>query len=163
MPIHYVARRYDLPPGAVQKLWQASHGFAAGTVRFCHRLDWDMLARVLECMSERLRAGTRADLLDLARIPFVKSHTARALWEAGWHDVRAVAEADPRDLMPVLARVQPREWRADEQETAMAMATADEARYSVKLRERAVVICEAAQRLCARDDMVLGDEDEDGF
>ena len=68
-------------------------------------MGWGMLKSVLEHMSDRLRAGARADLLDLAKIPFVKSRTARVLWDNGFRSLMAVAEADPKDLVPTLLLV----------------------------------------------------------
>ncbi|GKT42201.1 DNA polymerase theta [Colletotrichum spaethianum] len=40
MPIHAVARKYDVPRGAVQTLAQTCHGFAAGMIKFCEHMDW---------------------------------------------------------------------------------------------------------------------------
>jgi hypothetical protein len=57
MPVHEVARKYDLPRGVVQNLAQASHGFAAGMIKFCERMDWGALAAVLDHYSDRLKAG----------------------------------------------------------------------------------------------------------
>ena len=109
MPIHAVARKYGTSRGFVQTLAQTCEGFAAGTVQFCDRMGdrmgWGMLKSVLEHMSDRLRAGARADLLDLAKIPFVKSRTARVLWDNGFRSLMAVAEADPKDLVPTLLLV----------------------------------------------------------
>lgn len=68
-------------------------------------MGWGMLAAVLEHMADRLRAGARADLLDLARITYVKSHTARVLWENGWRSVRSVAEAEAGQIVSVLMLV----------------------------------------------------------
>ena len=72
---------------------------------FCARMGWGMLQAVLEHMSDRLKAGARADLLELARIPYVKSRTARVFWECGFRSLRAVAGAEARDLVPVLMQV----------------------------------------------------------
>lgn len=57
MPIHAVARKYDIPRGIVQNLAQTCHGFAAGIVKFCQRMDWGALAAVLDHYSDRLKAG----------------------------------------------------------------------------------------------------------
>ena len=57
MPIHAVARKYDLPRGIVQNLAQTCHGFAAGIIKFCQRMDWGALAAVLDHFSDRLKAG----------------------------------------------------------------------------------------------------------
>jgi len=105
LPIHAVARKYATPRGFVQTLAQTCHGFAAGMIKFCQQMGWGMLAAVLEHMADRLRAGARADLLDLARITYVKSRTARVLWENGFRSVRSVAEAGAVDIVPILMLV----------------------------------------------------------
>ena len=74
-------------------------------IQFCDKMGWGMLKAALEHMSDRLKAGAKADLLDLAKIPFVKSRTARIFWENGYKGLRAVAEADAKDLLPVLLLV----------------------------------------------------------
>ena len=74
-------------------------------IKFCQRMGWGMLAVVLEHMRDRLQAGARADLLEMAQVAYVKSRTARILWENGFRSVRALAEADPKDLVPVLMMV----------------------------------------------------------
>lgn len=40
VPIHAVARKYDMPRGAVQNLAQTCQGFAAGMVKFCESMGW---------------------------------------------------------------------------------------------------------------------------
>ena len=57
MPIHAVARKYDLPRGIVQNLAQTCQGFAAGMIQFCQRMNWGALAAVLDHFSDRLKAG----------------------------------------------------------------------------------------------------------
>lgn len=61
-----------------------------------------MLAAVLDHMRDRLEAGARADLLEMAQVTYVKGWTARLLRENGYKGLRALAEADPKDLVPVL-------------------------------------------------------------
>ena len=105
VPLSTIARRYKIPRGTVQTLAQQCHGFAAGIVKFCQRMNWGMLAAVLDHMRDRLEAGARADLLEMAQVTFVKSWTARLLRENGFKNLRALAEADPKDLVPVLMMV----------------------------------------------------------
>lgn len=57
MPIHAVARKYDLPRGVVQNLAQTCHGFAAGMIKFCERMNWGGFAAYLDHFSDRLKAG----------------------------------------------------------------------------------------------------------
>ncbi|KAI9794190.1 MAG: hypothetical protein M1816_006115 [Peltula sp. TS41687] len=137
-PVYKVARKYDIPRGAVQNLAQTCDGFAAGMIKFCERMGWGMLAAVLEHTSDRLKAGARAELLDLARITFVKSRTARVLWENGLKTVRAVADADPKDLIPILLEAQPKKLRLHSDE---------EKRYREKVALKADIIINSANRL----------------
>lgn len=105
VPIHVVARRFEVPRGLVQTLAQTCEGFAAGMILFCDWMGWGMLKAALEHMSDRLKAGAKADLLELAQISFVKSRTARVFWEHGMKSVSIVAEADPKDIVPILLLV----------------------------------------------------------
>ena len=104
-PISTIATRYRIPRGAVQTLAQQCHGFAAGIVKFCQRMDWGMLAAVLDHMRDRLEAGARADLLEMTQVTYVKSWTARLLRDNGFKNLRALAEAETKDLVPVLLMV----------------------------------------------------------
>lgn len=68
-------------------------------------MNWGMMAAVLDHMRDRLEAGARADLLEMAQVTFVKSWTARLLRDNGFRNLRALAEAEPKDLVPVLMMV----------------------------------------------------------
>lgn len=105
MPVHVVARKYDVPRGAVQTLSQSCHGFAAGMIKFCEHMGWGTMSAALDHFSDRLRAGARADLLALAKVTFIKSRTARVFWENGFRTVAALANADPKELVPILMQV----------------------------------------------------------
>lgn len=70
-------------------------------------MNWGMMAAALDHMRDRLEAGARADLLEMAQVTYVKSWTARCLRENGFRNLRALAEADPKDLVPVLMMVFP--------------------------------------------------------
>ena len=74
-------------------------------IQFCSKMGWGMLKAALEHMVDRLRAGARADLLELAQIPFVKSRTARVFWDNGLKGLRSVGEADPKEIVPILLLV----------------------------------------------------------
>lgn len=104
-----------------------------------------MLVAVLEHMADRLRAGARADLLELARIPFVKSRTARALWENGYRNLRAVAEADAEAIAQVMLLAQPKRSKVSGEM---------EGGYLLKLKEKAEVVVRQAGRLWEREGAV---------
>ena len=63
------------------------------------------MAAVLDHFADRLKAGAKADLLALAQITYIKSRTARVFYENGYKSVAAIANADPRELVPVLMQV----------------------------------------------------------
>ncbi|CAK7234675.1 hypothetical protein SEUCBS140593_009022 [Sporothrix eucalyptigena] len=139
MPVHRVAQKYDTPRGAVQTLAQTCEGFAAGMIKFCEHMGWGAMASVLEHFVDRLKAGAKADLLALARIAFVKSRTARVFWENGFKTVAAVANADPKDLLPVLLQAQASKVRFGDGR--------NEAKFREKLLEKAHIITDSANRI----------------
>ena len=145
LPIHVVARKYEVPRGFVQTLAQICEGFGAGMIRFCDKMGWGLLKAALEHMIDWLKAGAKADLLELAKIPFIKSRTARVFWENGFKGLRTVAEADAKDLLPILLIAQPQKARLDADE---------EAKYHQKLRLKAEIIVGAANRLWERQQLV---------
>ncbi|SLM40041.1 dna-directed dna polymerase [Lasallia pustulata] len=145
LPIHAVARKYETPRGFVQNLAQTCEGFAAGMVKFCDRMGMGMLRSVLEHMIDRLKAGAKADLLELAKIPFVKSRTARVFWENGMRSLRAVAEASPTDIVAILLLAQPKKSKISGEE---------EEKYRQKLMLKAEIIVSAASRLWERQQQI---------
>lgn len=101
-----------------------------------------MLKSILEHTADCLRAGARADLLDLARIPYIKSRTARVFWENGYMSIRVVAEADPKDLVPILALVNSKKTK---------VYGDDEDKYQQKMLLKAGIITSAANRIWVTD------------
>ncbi|MCJ1378258.1 hypothetical protein MMC17_001355 [Xylographa soralifera] len=150
VPIYVVARKYETPRGFVQNLAQTCEGFAAGMIKFCERMGWAMLRCVLEHMCDRLKAGAKSDLLDLAKIPFVKSRTARVFWENGFKSIRAIAAAESKDIVPILVLAQPRKSKINGDE---------ETRYYEKLKVKAEIIIGAANRLWEREQQIDFDTD----
>ncbi|KAF7559769.1 hypothetical protein G7046_g4365 [Stylonectria norvegica] len=138
VPIHVVARKYDMPRGTVQNLSQTCQGFAAGMIKFCQTMGWGVMAAALDHFSDRLVAGARADLLALAKVPFIKSRTARVFWESGFRTIATIANADPTELLPVLMQAQPNKIRLKGKESE---------KYEEKLLVKAKVISDAANRL----------------
>jgi len=150
MPIHEVSLKYSVPRGQVQTLSQTCHGFAAGMIKFCERMDWGMLGAVLEHMLDRLRAGARADLLEMAEVSFVKSRMARMFWENGFKSVRALSEAEPRNLVPIMMQAQARKLRLEGEAAE---------KLNAKLMAKAEIIVKSASRLWERQQMVQWEEE----
>ncbi|KAH7329317.1 DEAD/DEAH box helicase [Stachybotrys elegans] len=138
MPVHMVARKYDVPRGTVQSLSQTCQGFAAGMIKFCEQMGWGVMAAALDHFSGRLVAGARADLLALAKIAFIKSRTARVFWENGFRTIASVANADPKQLLPILMQAQPNKLR---------VKSKDKDKYEEKLLAKAEAISASANRL----------------
>ncbi|KAK3695368.1 P-loop containing nucleoside triphosphate hydrolase protein [Podospora appendiculata] len=138
IPIHRVAQKYGMPRGSVQTLAQTCEGFAAGIIKFCEAMGWGAMAAALDHFSDRLKAGARSDLLALAKITFIKSRTARIFWDNGFKTVAAVANADPKELLPVLLQAQPNKVRLE---------VKDEQKSRDKLLAKAKVISDSANRI----------------
>ncbi|KAI1208800.1 P-loop containing nucleoside triphosphate hydrolase protein [Annulohypoxylon truncatum] len=138
MPIHIVSHKYDTPRGAVQNLAQTCQGFAAGMIKFCEQMGWGAMAAILDHFSDRLNAGAKSDLLALTKITFIKSRTARVFYENGLKTVAAVANADPKELVPILIQAQPSKVR---------LKSKDEEKYEEKLLAKAKIIADSANRL----------------
>ncbi|PYI03628.1 DNA-directed DNA polymerase theta [Aspergillus sclerotiicarbonarius CBS 121057] len=152
VPLSTVASRYRIPRGAVQTLAQQCHGFAAGIVKFCQRMNWGMLAAVLDHMRDRLEAGARADLLEMAQVTYVKGWTARLLRENGFRNLRALAEANAKDLVPVLKMVNPRKAQKSQ------LHPTEAERYAKKLLAKAEVIVASANKVWEREMQIELDE-----
>ncbi|OJJ03195.1 hypothetical protein ASPVEDRAFT_53684 [Aspergillus versicolor CBS 583.65] len=151
IPLSVVASRYRIPRGGVQTLAQQCHGFAAGIIKFCQRMGWGMLAAVLDHMRDRLEAGARADLLELAQVTYVKGWTARLLRDNGFRNLRALAEANPKDIAPILQMVNPRKAQRN-------LHPAEAERYSKKLLAKAEIIVASANKIWEREMQLELDE-----
>lgn len=66
------------------------------------------------------------------------THSSRVFWESGFKSVAAVANADPRELLPVLMQAQPNKIRLKGQA---------EEKYEDKLMAKANIISNGANRL----------------
>ncbi|KAJ5696951.1 hypothetical protein N7536_007363 [Penicillium majusculum] len=145
IPLSTIAQRYKITRGTVQTLAQQCHGFAAGIVKFCQRMNWGMMAAVLDHMRDRLEAGARADLLEMAQVTFVKSWTARLLRDNGFRNLRALAEAEPKDLVPVLMMANPRKAQKSQ------LYPTEAERYTAKLMDKAETIISHAIKIWERE------------
>ncbi|KAI5852311.1 P-loop containing nucleoside triphosphate hydrolase protein [Tricharina praecox] len=134
-PIHHVARHFAVPRGFVQSLATTCRGFATTSAAYCKAMGWTGLAVLLEHYSWRLDLGVKDDLVDLARLPFVKSRTARVFYEAGLRTMENVADAKVEVLVNVLAK---------------AMPGANRGRVREKCEERAKIVAAAARRILDR-------------
>ncbi|KAF8535721.1 P-loop containing nucleoside triphosphate hydrolase protein [Trichophaea hybrida] len=135
-PVHKVAREFGIARGFVQSLATTCRGFAATTATFCKVVGWTGLAVLVEHYSWRLDLGAGEELVNLARLPWVKSATARCFWENGLRSIETVAETEVERLKEVLVMALPGRVRGRDREVMMK-----------RLRGRAEVVSKAAKRM----------------
>lgn len=92
-PMKEVAAKYEFNRGTLQNLQQTSSTFAGIVNSFCHALNWEMLALIVNQMKDRLFFGIRQDLIDLMKIPLLNSQRARALYDAGFQTLIDISRA----------------------------------------------------------------------
>lgn len=106
VPIHEVARHFEVQSrGSLQSLLQSAAMFSSMMVNFCRTMQWGFLEVILQHYAQRIGAGgVKTDLLELMEIDMVASTRARHLFNAGYRNVKSVAEATPRALFAKLGR-----------------------------------------------------------
>lgn len=100
-----VAESFSIERGFLQSLASTTTGFAGMVQTFCAKLGWGNLAILLGGFKERLVFGVRSELLELARLPYVKGFTARVFWEGGMKSISMIAESGVEDVLPLLQKV----------------------------------------------------------
>lgn len=154
-PIRTVATKFSCPRGAVQQLAITARGFAATSATFCRVMGWSGLAVLLDHYTSRLDMGVRDDLVELARLPFVKSKTARVFWEEGLKKVEDVMREGVEKVEDVLWKSLPERVRRKRDEAG----DGEEGRkLAGMMRERAEIVVRAAERLWKAECEVVLDE-----
>lgn len=97
-PLADVASKYGAQTGMIQGLMQSAGSFARMSVCFCHNMEWSALEAVLNTFVERLNLGIKAEIIPLTEISGVGRSRARALWNAGFKSVEAIARTSVDDL-----------------------------------------------------------------
>ncbi|KAJ0290791.1 hypothetical protein COL940_000674 [Colletotrichum noveboracense] len=87
VPVHAVARKYDVPRGAVQNLSQTCHGFAAGMIKFCKQVPHlikGLLLTIRQAQPSKLRIKGQENIKyeeKLMAKAQVISNSANRLWQ----------------------------------------------------------------------------------
>ena len=110
-PLSKVAENFGIERGFLQNLSSTTSGFASMVQTFCSKLGWGNLALLLGGFKDRLAFGVRPDLLELAKLPYIKGFTARIFWENGMRSVSAIAESNVGDILPLLVKARSRSRR----------------------------------------------------
>lgn len=90
--------------GELQSLQSSAASFAGCLAKFCERYGWSDFRILIAQFVERINAGVKKDLVDLVRIPYVKSARARALHRAGLSTVELVARSSQGTLIEALRK-----------------------------------------------------------
>ncbi len=95
IPIIHVARQYGATKGLLQTLQSAAGTFAGMVTVFCNKLGWKNLELLVSQFQSRLLFGVERELCDLVKISLLNGFRARALYNAGFHNLPALATANP--------------------------------------------------------------------
>ncbi|KAK4939415.1 hypothetical protein LTR10_020312 [Elasticomyces elasticus] len=86
----------------------------------------------------------------MAQVAFVKSRMARIFWENGFKSVRALSDADPQTLVPVMLQAQARKMKLQGEAAE---------RLKAKLLAKAEIIVSSASRLWEKQQMVVWEDE----
>ncbi|KAI5804542.1 P-loop containing nucleoside triphosphate hydrolase protein [Geopyxis carbonaria] len=137
-PVHRVAKKFEMARGFLQSLSTTCRGFATTSALFCRVMGWTGLAVLMEHYSWRLDLGVKDDLIDLAKLPFVKSATARVFHDMGLKNVEIISKANIEKVVEAFFVAQPKKLRLRDGEVQ---------KLTGRLREKAEVVISAAERL----------------
>lgn len=96
---------------------------------------------------DRLDMGVRDELVELARLPFVKSKTARVFWECGLKGVGDVVREGVGRVEEVLWRAMPEKVRRKRDVMDEGLGGGEGGELRRRVRERAEIVVRAAERL----------------
>lgn len=98
-----VAAKFELTRGHVQSLLGNATSFTSNLLHFCEEMEelWPLKA-LLEIFLQRLIYCVSTELIPLMELPAVKRGRARQLYNAGYHDLQAIAKANPSELVQLI-------------------------------------------------------------
>ncbi|TPP51267.1 Helicase conserved C-terminal domain family protein [Leishmania donovani] len=112
VPMATVEQRYNVSRGQLQNLMRSASMFSSSITSFCHAMEWFSLEAVLSSFVKRLGFGVKPDLLPLMEIRGMQPPRARALWNAGFKKVAAIAAADADDMVSKVKLMNPKDSKA---------------------------------------------------
>ena len=156
VPVADVALKYGVSKGLIQSL-QTSAGMFAGMVTvFCQKLGWKNLELLLSQFQCRLTFGVERELTDLVRISLLNGQRARALYNAGYHTLTALATANPFAIESILRNAVPfKSYKLDGDpdldRQCLSVNWCPTLKRGLKESEAAVMIVDEAKQLLAED------------
>ena len=93
VPLHEVARKFDLSKGQLQSLQISAGTFAGMVTVFCKKLGFRNIELLISQFQTRLEFGIEQELSELVKISLLNGYRARALYNAGFHCLDLIAVA----------------------------------------------------------------------
>ncbi|KAG5504467.1 hypothetical protein JKF63_04919 [Porcisia hertigi] len=112
VPMSTVEQRYNVNRGQLQNLMRSASMFSSSITSFCHAMEWFSLEAVLSSFVKRLGFGVKPDLLPLMEIRGMQPSRARALWNAGFKNLPAIAAADADEIVSKVKAMNPQDCKA---------------------------------------------------
>ncbi|KAL0273561.1 UNVERIFIED_CONTAM: hypothetical protein PYX00_006200 [Menopon gallinae] len=113
VPLTEVAEKYQCNKGTLQSLQQSAATYAGMVTEFTKKLGWGSIELIFSQFQERLQFGVQRDLCELMRLPLLNVIRARALFNAGYKSLVAIANGNASDLENVLYSSIPFQTRKD--------------------------------------------------
>lgn len=101
-----ICSKYHLSKATVQQAQRAVAQFAGVMSIFCNELGYDNIAALVTPLETRINFSCQRDLLDLIRLNVTRP-IARALFNAGYRNVIAVAKAEKLDIEFIIRQIKP--------------------------------------------------------
>ena len=144
--IGHVSHKYGVSKGLLQSLQSAAGTFSGMVTVFCNKLGWANLELLLSQFQSRLTFGIERELIDLVKISLLNGCRARVLFNAGYHNLAALATANPREIEKVLRNAFPYKTRNDS-ETQLVVNWCAKLRKGMTESDAAEEIVQEARRI----------------
>eukprot|EP01012_Entosiphon_sulcatum_P052582 TRINITY_DN7226_c0_g1_i3.p1 TRINITY_DN7226_c0_g1~~TRINITY_DN7226_c0_g1_i3.p1 ORF type:complete len:1840 (+),score=235.77 TRINITY_DN7226_c0_g1_i3:85-5604(+) len=142
-----VSEKFRVARGDLQKLQEMSGTFAGMVGVFCDKLCWWGFESLIQKLQDRLNHGVEQDLIELVRIPNVKAHRARALYNAGYRTALSVATANPDEIERIIAASVPYRSKARAPQTNYSPNQSDHRLARLIIKGAKYVVQQIAQEL----------------
>ena len=143
VPLHEVARKFDLPKGQLQSLQITAGTFAGMVTVFCKKLGFKNIELLLSQFQTRLEFGIEQELSDLVKISLLNGYRARALYTAGFHNLVLIAAAGVEAISKTLRDAHPFSQKTESSDNHRNWISA--LRKGLTVREIAAEIVEEAK------------------
>eukprot|EP00933_Yihiella_yeosuensis_P037864 TRINITY_DN31863_c0_g1_i1.p1 TRINITY_DN31863_c0_g1~~TRINITY_DN31863_c0_g1_i1.p1 ORF type:complete len:785 (-),score=184.21 TRINITY_DN31863_c0_g1_i1:371-2542(-) len=151
-PAKRVAAMFSVPRGTLQALQSLAATYCGMVRQLCERIRWHEMAAMFDCIMPRLNFGASAEAMSLCKVPGVHPERARALLDAGFSSVEAVARAPLPSIEAVLRKLYQFESRCKDLDAAQ--------RQEMVVRQTAARISRGAQERLGQELQSLEDEAE---